>query len=75
MNWAGVDLFPESAALHFRLAAVLDWAEKYHAASVPGPLQQKRAFHLEQAIRLDPGLKKYLNYPSATGLPQFGGNG
>jgi putative inorganic carbon (hco3(-)) transporter len=58
---AAVDLFPESAALHFRLASVLDWAEKYHSASVPGPLQQKRAFHFEQAIRLDPGLKKYLN--------------
>jgi len=56
---AAATLFPECAILHFRLAAVLNWAESLDSALVPGGLRETGALHLREALRLDPGLKKF----------------
>jgi hypothetical protein len=56
---AAVALFPEGAVLHFRLAVVLNWAESRDSALVPGGLREAGALHLQEALRLDPLLKKF----------------
>lgn len=57
---AAVRLFPESGALHFRLATMLTWADKYYSGLVPEHLHGRGPYHYEQAVRLDPPLKKFL---------------
>jgi O-Antigen ligase len=57
---AAVDLFPESGLLHFRLASILAWTEKYNPGLIPAALQDGQSSHFMEAIRLEPGLKKYL---------------
>jgi O-antigen ligase len=58
---AAVALFPESGPLHFRLASILAWTQKYNPSLIPSALENSQAFHLSEAIRLEPKLKKYLN--------------
>jgi hypothetical protein len=58
---AAVVLFPESGLLHFRLASVLAWAEKFYPGSIPAALRDSQSEHFSEAMRLEPGLKKYLN--------------
>lgn len=57
---AVVYLFPESGLLHFRLASVLAWTEKYYPGLIPDALRDSQSSHFSEAIRLDPKLKKYL---------------
>jgi hypothetical protein len=57
---AAVNLFPESGLLHFRLASVLAWTEKYYPGLIPAALRDGQSSHFSEAIRLEPGLKKYL---------------
>jgi hypothetical protein len=57
---AAVDLFPESGLLHFRLASVLAWTEKYNPRLIPVALLDVQSNHFSEAIRLEPKLKKYL---------------
>jgi tetratricopeptide (TPR) repeat protein len=57
---AAVDLFPESGLLHFRLASVLTWTEKYSPGLIPVALRDAQSSHFNEAIRLEPKLKKYL---------------
>jgi len=58
---AAVDLFPASGLLHFRLASVLAWTEKYYPGLIPAALRDAQSSHFSEAVRLEPGLKKYLN--------------
>jgi O-antigen ligase len=60
---AAAALFPEYAILHFRLAAVLDWAERLDSALVPGGLREAGGLHLQEALRLDPQLKRFWRQP------------
>jgi len=55
---AAVALYPGSGVLHLRLAMVLNWAESLDSALVPAGLRDAGTWHREQALRLDPGLKK-----------------
>ncbi|MBU4355163.1 MAG: hypothetical protein KJ822_07415, partial [Proteobacteria bacterium] len=57
---AAVYLFPESGLLHFRLASVLAWTEKYYQGLIPAALRDGQSIHFTEAIRLEPRLKKYL---------------
>ena len=57
---AAVYLFPESGLIHFRLASVLAWTEKYYPRLIPTALRGGQSSHFSEAIRLDPSLKKYL---------------
>jgi len=57
---AAVNLFPESALLNFRFASILGWAENYYPDLLPAGLRGRRADHLKKAVRLKPGLSKYL---------------
>jgi hypothetical protein len=57
---AAVKLFPESGALHLRLALVLNWADKYYAKLVPPELRGQGNFHFRQAVKSDPTLQKFL---------------
>ena len=57
---AAVYLFPESGLLHFRLASVLAWTEKYYPGLIPAALRDAQSNHFNEAIRLEPRLKKYL---------------
>lgn len=56
----GLNLFPNSAALHLRLAQVLAWSEKFFPELIPEDLENRREYHAGQAVALKPGLKKYL---------------
>ena len=57
---AAVKLFPESGALHFRLASVLTWGEKYYPGLIPPELRTRCGYHFQEAIKLEPQLQKYL---------------
>lgn len=57
---AGLTLFPNSAAIHLRLARVLAWSENYFPGLIPADLQGRREYHATRAAALKPGLKKYL---------------
>ncbi len=56
---AAAALFPGYAILHFRLASVLNWAELLWVNLVPDGLREASNYHLQEALRLDPELKKY----------------
>jgi hypothetical protein len=60
---AVVKLFPESGALHLRLASVLSWAEKNYPFLVPEGLRGRADFHFQQAVKLEPRLQKYIKMP------------
>jgi O-antigen ligase len=55
---AAVSLFPESGRLHWQLATYLAWAEEGYPGLVPPDLRGSQGWHFEQAVRLDPSLKK-----------------
>lgn len=56
---AAVRLFPESAALHLRLATLISWAEIYYPGLVPKELQGQSGRHFRMAAKIDPNLSKY----------------
>jgi len=56
---AAVYLFPESGLLHFRLASVLAWTEKFYPGLIPIALRDVQSRHFSEAIRLEPKLKKH----------------
>ncbi|MDD2903294.1 MAG: O-antigen ligase family protein [Syntrophales bacterium] len=58
---AAVQLFPESGLLHYRLGTILAWAEEYHTGLIPPELRHRVGYHLEQAFKLEPQLKKLFN--------------
>ncbi len=60
---AAVRLFPDRASLHLRLGVVLNWMARWRPGLIPASLKENGDFHLEEALRLDPTLKKYLNTP------------
>jgi hypothetical protein len=55
---AAVSLFPESGRLHWQLATCLAWAQDRYPMLVPPSLRGSQDWHFEQAVRLDPSLKK-----------------
>jgi hypothetical protein len=57
---AAVRLFPESGMLHLQLGTLLGWMERHHYRLVPPEFRGLWVLHLEQALKLDPNLKKYL---------------
>ncbi|MFZ5453724.1 MAG: O-antigen ligase family protein [Thermodesulfobacteriota bacterium] len=57
---AAVQLFPESGLLHYRLGTILAWAEEYQMDLIPPELRHRTGYHLEQAFKLEPQLKKSL---------------
>ena len=58
---AAVSLCPESGALHFRLALILTWADKYFSGLVPAHLSGRSQYYYKQAVRLDPQLQRFIS--------------
>lgn len=58
---AAVRLFPGSGRLHYRLGTVLAWCEEHYYGLVPLELRHRADYHLEQALKLEPQLKKSLD--------------
>jgi hypothetical protein len=46
--------------LHFRLAMILAWAEMYYPGLIPLELRDKGNYHFTEAIKIDPGLRRFL---------------
>ncbi|AEB09608.1 O-antigen polymerase [Desulfobacca acetoxidans DSM 11109] len=57
---AATVLFPASGLLHLRLGTALNWAERYYSGLIPAELQDRAAYHLDQAVGLEPKLRKFL---------------
>ncbi len=55
---AAVRLFPQAAALHWRLGGVLAWMEKHYCHLVPLAFRGRAGLHLEEARRLDRRLQQ-----------------